>query len=313
MIKFLTVLFLTHFTVLGSAATFRSQDPLEMAAEYYFSRHDYKEALKLWNKVLDKNPKNVDALMRVSELSLMFGSRELSRKVITDFLDKWSQKITPDQVKLIHSKLKDLQSKFLSDEGQSLYLQATSKMEHKDWERSLELLKQALAQEQGHLEILRQKAICEKQLGNFAEFYATLKQAFEADPYDPQLMEWMSEAHLYFKQFENALTALKGPTKELTTVRQELAFAFASIKTGKVDQAIPILKNLLSRKKGQLPDVAYYALGLALYQKPEAHTEAARYLKLFLSLRQQHPPTGWDPYAELVTTTEAKKMIAQLS
>ena len=81
-----------------------------MAAEYYFSRHDYKEALKLWNKVLDKNPKNVDALMRVSELSLMFGSRELSRKVITDFLDKWSQKITPDPNTVLGRKALQLQS-----------------------------------------------------------------------------------------------------------------------------------------------------------------------------------------------------------
>src|SRR4051794_8952490 len=62
-------------------------DPLSLAADYYFTRHEFRLALDLWSQVLRRQPDNLPAVLRVAELALLFQGRLAAAQAITAYLE----------------------------------------------------------------------------------------------------------------------------------------------------------------------------------------------------------------------------------
>ena len=96
-----------------------SDQAISQAAEYYFKRRDYKQALELWKKVIKNRPEDVAALLRISEIRLHFEGRGALRETLVNAIKETN--LSEESQKLIKQKLTELQNKFLTDEGQSFF------------------------------------------------------------------------------------------------------------------------------------------------------------------------------------------------
>src|SRR5262249_28815452 len=158
---------------------------------YYYSRYDYKQAYTLWSEVLKKQPTNLPALFRVAELKMLFEGRPAGRDLILKFLLTESSGLTGDARKSVRDRLNELQRVFLTDRGQSLYLQAVARTRKKDCQSAFGFLNQAAALENGNIRILKEKFRCEKSLGLSDRFYETTHLALDNDPYDTEVVDNM--------------------------------------------------------------------------------------------------------------------------
>jgi tetratricopeptide (TPR) repeat protein len=278
-----TAIFYTPLLFLCLALGFaRAQDPLSSTAEYYFSRQDYQQALNLWLEVLKRHPQNVDALLRIGELRLHFEGREALRTTLYDFVEKYKSQLNPDTLERIQTRWRELQTAFLTDQGQERYLQAVERLKRKDYEGARDFLVQAHGLEKGNIKILVDKAKCEKALGSFQEFYATLKEANKNDPFDALLRDDLIEAQIYFKDF-NEVVKLTGGTP--SSPRQSVGVGVALMKVGENQKALKILQGMAeSGKDKAVHPIVFFAVGNILSHTPNSRGEALSYQFPWLKL-----------------------------
>jgi hypothetical protein len=275
-----------------------------VAAEYYFLHHDYKQALALWEEVYKERPTNTQAITRLAELKLMNDGHLSLREFFLGKLDLQTRKNLKD-------RFVAWQSTFVSEEAQSTYLQAKPKLQYKDWPGALILLNQANSLEKGNSSILKDKARCEKMLDQSSRFYETLKSAYEANPFDTDILEELLESHVYFHHYDEAVSIAMKDSERISTLRSKTAFAVALMEKGRHSESWQILKSLADDKSGAVPIIAYYAMGKNLLGLKMSQPEALQYLEKFTaSVAGAKELPKWDPYRVVERAEDAKAVIA---
>jgi len=283
------------------------------AAEFYSTQHDFARAYPLWQGVLKSEPSQLTAVLRVAELNLLFASRREARETLLGFLDEHRERLTPLARRQIREKNSQLQSTFLTDEGQSQYYQGVSKAGARDYDGALALLAQASAFEVGNLRILKEKARCERAQGQWQRLYETLKTAGTTDPYDASVREQLMEAHIHFRDFPQALALHKVGADTLNSARQRMAYGVALFESGAADEARQALEPLLEQGgyAGAPHPIVYFALGRVLSGKAGFEAVAASYLERFetlVSAPDLRFIDGWDPYQTDTRLAEARSL-----
>jgi len=307
------------FLLLGSvvfAAPAPTKDPMSRAAEYYFSRHDYRQSFQLWADVLKREPQSMEAAFRVAELKLMFEGRGAARSVLKQFLETNGELLSVDAKKQVQGKLSILANTFVSDEGQSNFFPALPRVARKDCAGAMPLLNQAIYFEKGNVRILKERAKCEKILGTYDKYYETLKLAYDNNPYDSDVVENLMEAHVYFLQYHKVLEMAHPKEEAFRSLRSRRALAYALFQTGANSQALAQFQGLMeAARASSVHPITLYALGKLFAARLGGAGEAVPFLERFL-VASTRPELalidGWDPYHSADKLTEAQQILVSI-
>jgi tetratricopeptide (TPR) repeat protein len=283
-------------------------DPLAATAEYYFSRNDYTQALRLWNEVLTKDPANDLAAGRVAELLLFFEGRRSARDGLARHLAARGDAIPREARRLLLERWRAIQSSFLTEEGQSLYLQARERETQGDCAAALALVARAIVLEKGHLDLLKFRARCEMKTENLSGHYESLKLAHAEYPYDSALQEDLAEAHLRFQQPQRVVEMWQ-PVTDPIPARKRLALVFAFLDTGEEARAATLLVRPPDAKKDT--EAAWTFLYGALAARRGSVSEAVHYWETFLAQIKKQPPSSFDPFRLSDRAAEVQAWIAR--
>ncbi len=272
--------------------------PSATAAEFYYRQHDFRQALALWQDVLLRDPDNYNARVRVAELSLWTEGHGTLAERMRPALDAKS-KLSPDARALLKRKFWELQTVFLTDQAQNLYYQGKHRAERGDARGAWDFLNQAAVLDRGQFLILRERARMEKALGEFDQFYETLRQAAKSYPYDSSNTTDLAEAHLRAKSPTAALETLRGLETPLNA-SQTILYAVALADSGAGASVLPTLRSLAVSRAGKPSPqpVVYYALAQVLALTPGNEVESKKWLERFIqALPTDTPPAAaWDPF-----------------
>lgn len=308
-----TLLFLFSLSLIQSPSIGATSDSLSIAADYYYLRHDYRQAFQLWREVFKRQPNSVRAVMRVTELKLMFENRQSAKETALKFLEANADKLDLKAKKGLKEHIAALQKTFVSDDVQSTYLQAKPKLRYKDWAGALLLLNQALNQDPGNFSILKDKADCEAHLAQWDRFIETVKLAFDALPFDEENLDDFLEASIYKQDYTTVLNTLKKFPESFASERARLSLAYAYLETGMLGEGVAVLQSLLNEKKaGALLPPVYYALGKAILSRGASRTEAFGMFEKFTASAAKYKHSdheGWDPYRVAEKVEEVKKQL----
>ncbi len=309
------VLLAVFFITASPKALSAPSDSLSLAAQYYYSHHDYPQALGLWSEVLKKDPINTMALLRVCELKILTEGREACRELMLSNLEGPNLRTTESR-KFLIERFRDLQKLFLTDEGQTSYLQAVSWVKLKELPRALASFERASQLEKGNASVLREKAKTEKLMGQWDSYLQTCQLAYENDPFDPAVVEETMEVGSYLGNYEKVVS-IQHRSVSTNTIRSQIAYAFALVQMGNVTDALPLLQTIAGQGKiTSLHPIVWYSLGKLFSQKRDGHSEAVTYLQRFLSSTARPENLlieGWDPYRSTDKVDEAKKLLASLA
>jgi hypothetical protein len=286
---------------------------LSIAADYYYSKSDYPQALMLWGEVYKSQQGSVPAMLKVSELELLLKGHEASQKTVLDFLARQRQFISSADWKSIQDYLEKIQTRFVKDESQSLYFQAVSKINLQNFTQALALLNQANSLEKGNLLILEAKADCEKRLGLFNKFYETLKATNEVIVVKTDWVESLLEARYYFKDYAEIVQWFEMQSEQILTPRQKLASGLALIEKGDEKEGGAILLQIKEKQLAKFSrPMLWYGLGRVFKREPYSATLAIRYLERFLGSASNFEPLqaqNWDPYRAKEKVAEANQWL----
>lgn len=294
-------------------------DPGAQAADYYFAHYDYAQAFTLWNGVFQRQPDSVAALLRLSELRLMFEGHAAVAKSMLEYLSAHQATISRENRRQVREKLSALQSVFLTDDGQALFLQGLARSHGGDCLAALPFFSQAEKVEKGNVKVLREEAACETNTGAFDRNYTSLKHAYELQPFDSDVVDALSESYLYYSENQKVLELFPAESEAPHTLRQRTAQAVALYRSGATAPALLLLESLAAEKSAVSP-IVFFELGKALAEAPAVdgrRAQAIAHLKYFLSRVPDAPVVAplvpaWDPYRLSEQAAEARTLLASL-
>lgn len=190
---------------LSAAGLAKPGNPLVSAAEFYYQQNDYPRALAHWEKVLEAEPYNVNAICRVAELGLWIEGRGQVADRFLTVLEKTPLRLPRESRTFLKNKFLELQTRFRSDQAQNLYLQAKHRRQRGDLRGALDLLERASQQDRGQFEVLRERARVERQMGSTDQAHETLRLAMRSYPYDPATVTMLADTLLQQKDYKGAV------------------------------------------------------------------------------------------------------------
>lgn len=297
---------------LCSAAVFGKASPaVSSAAEYYYRLHDFQQALPLWEAALARDPDNAVALMRVGEMLLWTEGRAALADRFRPAIEKRDQ--VPATRIALKDKLRELQTTFLTDRAQILFLQGRHRASRGDLKGAWDCLSQASDLDRGQFSILSDRARLEKGLGLFDQYYQSLRLAVKSYPYDDATLTALAEAHLAFQNPKGTLETLQAVDAAPDPSRKTL-LAVAMADAGDGVQALPLLRSLAGFKAGRCAvPVACHALARVLSNTPGSEAESRRWFERFVaSVPGETASTAWDPYRLPERLADARKQLARV-
>lgn len=289
------------------------ESALASAAEYLYRHQDYSQSLQLWNRLLKSQPDDLQVVSRVAELRFWLEGREGLRQFLWSYFERPLLPGTGSGARL-ERKGAELQSRFLTEEGQSRYHQALVRKASGDLSSALTLLGQSEALEGANLRVLTAKADCQRGLKTWPALRETLVASFQANPLDSRALEAAMEAHVYFRDYGQVLALYKRVPRRFRSTRSRLALGVALLESGGDSAAIGVLKPL-SPAAASLSPVLPFALGKALALRSAHAAESIQLLEQFLAGGDDSsntPSGGWDPYRCAELRDEAKRLVAEL-
>lgn len=294
--------------MLIAGSVFAKSVPPIAAAEYYYRQDDYSQSLKLWRQVIDVEPDNLLAIVRVAELSLWTEGRSALPEQFGPLLGDPARRFSRETRTLLKRRYWELQNSFLTDQAQNFYLQGKHRLDRGDGAGALGLLNQAANADRGQFAILRLKADTEKSLGYWNLYYQSLRAAVRSYPYDGKTLADFAEAHFYFKNYNETIEILKSWDGPMESDLKAL-YGMALNEVGNYAAAAGLLKGLVAKGKTDPPPVVYFALGMSLVGTPGSEAEGRRWLLRFVETAAE--PTGWDPYRITERLVEVRRLLAQ--
>lgn len=288
--------------LLGFATTFAvaSPEPLATAAEYYFSRQDYRQAYQLWSEILKRQSDNLAAVFRVCELKMFFDTRGACRDLMLKFLADSGSALSSETRRHVRDKHSQLQSLFLSDDGQAHFFQAQAKASRKDYTAALSLLEASGQAEQGNVRVLWERAQMEKRLQRYERYHETLKETLANDPFHSEARAELIDSSVYFRQYDKAVALYREEPDRLTRPGSRTSIGIALLETGHDVEAQALLLSISDDVKGHgAHPVVWYGLGKILSKRADSLATASVYMERFLRAAA-HPENntvdGWDLY-----------------
>lgn len=314
--KFL--LFLAVCVFSPSDFSFGAIDPVDGAAEYYFSHHDYKKSLGLWQESYKRNPLAFPNVLKLADLQVLIEGRAVARNTLLSHLSKHGSKVEPNHQTEIQTKLETMLTTFVSDEAQSAYLQAQIKMQYQDWNGALALLNQAANLEKENILVLRQRAKCELSLALYEKHYLSLKSIVDLFPFDLNTLTELMEAHYFHQSPKEVVTLYRSVPSTTNSFRQRMVYALALMDVGETSESMSTLKGMseqqkeFSKKNINLNPIVWYALGKNQVNQKEFHSEGMANLKHFLnstSIPDGSQSKNWDPFRISEKVVEAQQIL----
>lgn len=268
-----------------------SSDPLIETALYFHDRHQFEESLKLWQPLAKRYPGNVQILLKLADQELWVFGKARARETLLSALR--GSAISIEHKLMIRERLAYLNALFLTDEGQSNYLQALSRAKHGDLAKSESLLVTANRAETLNSSVLRQLAKIQAQQNAFDRYTDTLKTLVELEPYEWKSKVLLADAYLHQGRPAVAIPLLKAGLETTRSVALLTRLASAQFEMGDTEIAVANLRNL-SRATNPHPIVWYY---LGRWSESAKRTSAKRYFHNFLdSSKTVTPETPPDPF-----------------
>lgn len=305
---------LTLFFVLSANYAFAlAPNGIVRAAEYYYSRQDYRQALQLWAEVVKKRPDDTVAVLRLAELKLMIEGKRPSQAFLLSWLQVQGRNADGFSRNLVSRKLTQTLSTFVSDESQSFYLQARPKLNFNDCEGALNLLKQSLSLEPENLLTLREKAHCEKQLNQEDAYLATTRFMYALNPYDSMVLEDYFRALFLAKRFSEIVSASNPGTFDFASKNRQLFLIAALIESKSDAEALILIEGLIKEKKEKPFALLYYLKSRVFSRYVSMKKEETSALQIFLAMTEDSSASSLFPEFEIeAKVVESKKRLAEL-
>jgi len=227
-----------------------------------------------------------------------------SRKAAQTYLQPWFHKPWhKPQLEALREQAHRISTVYLTDLGQSFYLQALVHSEHQQWQEALSLVELARTHEGEHLSLLRLKAQCEFNLKDFKSRLSTLEALYRLEPWNLEFKENLVENY-YHEGYPDKVLEVTKMTTESVHLK---TYSLLILSEKKPKEVLPQLLTLTDHATKETPAVLWFALGRA-YEDKGSHTESHKAYKTFLAKTANFSlgPTGWDPYR-----LEDKRKVAQ--
>lgn len=283
-----TFIILSLWGVFHAPFSLAAVDPTQVAAEYYFSRNDYKQALALWNQVLERHPESGPALQRVCELKVLVEGKPACRDLARSYLLTRTPRLTLETRRQFRNKVGDLMQTFSTNDAQSAFFQGLARVDRNECQLAISFFERALRSDRDNTKVLREKSGCEKKLLQWDSYLETLKAFYEANPWDAQVIESLGEAYIYFGQYEKAVKVYRTPTDRPLPIDSKLALALAYVELGQLEDATVYLEYLPNP-----PPIYWYLQSkLATGKRPQ---DIAFLQRRFVTAANEIPAEKWDP------------------
>src|SRR3989338_6635447 len=102
-------LFLGAHTLQGTPT-----DSLSRAADYYYFRQDYRQALRLWEEVVKKDLTSISGVLRLADLKLVVEGKRSALASLVDVLQSKSNLVTHSAKSVLTWKLSQVLTLFES-------------------------------------------------------------------------------------------------------------------------------------------------------------------------------------------------------
>ncbi len=270
------------------------------AAEYYYNRQDFKQALELYSSA--NEPKNT---IKIAELKFLLNGRSAAREVLVSALEK-NRELSPEYRTQLSDKLSVLLESFVSDEGQSEFFRAQTKIRHGDWTSAKILLEAAAGREDGNALVLELKAQCEKELKKTREYTNTLTQLRDLNPFATSVTEKLAEAYFADGDYSK-IQSLFSSQRPQKNSYSNLLLLMSKSETGKF-----LDLDELEDFAPSYP-IALFYVGKELIKNEEDRQEALKLLEQFNLKYTNHLLDGWDPLKISEKVIESKKLISSYS
>lgn len=292
------------FSLLVTASTPETlpSDPLVSAAQYFDGQHQFEESLKLWSALAVRYPENTRIILKLADYELWISGRLKARETLRRALR--SSAVPTEYKFVLRDRLSAINSVFLSDEGQSQFLQAVSKAKRGDYEGSEELLQSANRLENINSTVLRELSRCQGELRAIDRYSETLQNLLELEPYDWKARLALADALLHQKRSAQAIPLLKEMAG--TAVPAQTRLASALYDNGEVEQALHIFRELAKRKNPH--PIVWYYLGRGSEGKKSASN---RLFETFLAgAKKNRIDQPWDPFHLVSRMEEIEKKLS---
>lgn len=285
-------------------------DGLTRAAEYYYSRQDYRQSLQLWSEVVRKQPGNSFGLVRLSELKLMIEGKKPAVDFLLSALQSKTHPLDSFSRDLVSKKLTRILSTFVLDEAQSFFLQARPKLNFNDCEGALSLLNQSLSLEPENILTLNEKARCERQLEQWSAFLSTSRSLYGLNPLENGSLDTYLAALLYFGDYEQITSLMNLSLLETSSRERKWIYALALVET-KADAEAKILLDSLSKETEKGYVLPYFVRGKLLLRTSLQREEGLKDLNEFVKLASAENSKLDPVYKSSERVEEAKKLLLE--
>lgn len=251
-------------------------------------------------------------MSRVADLKFWLEGREGLKQFLWTYFERPSP-LAGGAMTRLERKGTELQSLFLTEEGQARFHQALVRQASGDPAMALTLLFQAETAEGPNLRLLAAKAECQRKLQAWEGLRDSLVAAFQANPLDSRALEAAIEAQLFHREYGQILSLYKRVPRRFRSARSRLTLGVALLESGGDSAAIGVLKPLAAILS-PAPPILRFALGKALSTRPAHAAEAAEWLRQFLAAAESSDPGAgtWDPFRGVERREEARRLLAEL-
>jgi len=307
-------LLVSIFVCCASFVSFALNENLVQSAEAFYAQNDFPHALDSWKKIYKVNPHSVEAVIRVSDLQLLLDGHESAQKTILEFLSEGREHLSSSQVWIVQQRLLEVQNRFVKDDSQSLYFQAMVKIKLADFNQALPLLNQANQIEKGNSKILESKAQCERELGQYTQYYDTLKTTAELNWINNKVREELLEAQYFFRDFSDIIQWSQSQINSNMSLRQKTVISLAKLEKAENQDSVRAFLQIIEGAKGRpVNPMIWYGLGRC-YRKMENVGAATKYFEKFVSMTAKSQVIAtqtWDPYRTAEKLEDAKQWLLE--
>ncbi|MBI3295519.1 MAG: hypothetical protein HYZ71_12405 [Deltaproteobacteria bacterium] len=266
-------------------------DPLVGSAEYYFEKHQFVISMKAWEDLNERYPYNPQILTKLADHQLLLLGRIRARDTLIAAVQ--SGRLTPEGVEIVTQHLHIINAKFLTDDGQSNYLQARTRLGLKDFAKAETLLNSANRLEDSNTAVLLSLAECQFAQREIERYITTQKSLVAIDPGNWSLRLQLVEALLHESKATQALEFFGTPSGIPKTEGVQLAYGVSLYETGNWDGARTIF-NALSQQREIVNPIAWYYLGKL--NEMASKSSASYYFNRFIATAHNRKRPSWDPY-----------------
>jgi len=267
-------------------------------AQQAFDSHQFQKALSLWTQLYKQNPHQFSYGLKTAELKFLLEGRKAALSLLSK-IEENKEPLPPIEKQVLEKKKKEFLESFLSEEAQTYFLQADSKMQLKEWATALSLIQQANSVEPFHGQILQAKLAAERQMGLYSELLATLEALKSLDYDNSKFQDDGIEAEIALGEFDNVIKKLENSKK--LSFRGKLALLEAYLKTNENEKAKELFDSFQvenSRLLSQSIEFQWLAFEFYSSQK-QFQKQASQTQKRLLALLEKQDGNNtsqWNPY-----------------